>query len=97
MDSGFGQILRDKFGSIMFMKPMNCLMKISVKAHPKSRKTQVIKKSDTEYEVWVREAPDKGKANEAVIEALAEYFDAAKSRFKIISGKTSKLKIVEWQ
>ena len=71
-------------------------MKISVKAHPRAKKIRVLKKSDTEYEVWVREAPDKGKANGAVIKALAEYFDTAKSRFKLISGQTSKLKVIEF-
>jgi uncharacterized protein YggU (UPF0235/DUF167 family) len=47
------------------------------------------------YKVSVKEAPVAGKANEAIIEALAEYFDTAKSNITLISGQTSKQKIFE--
>ncbi len=47
------------------------------------------------YKVSVKEAPIQGKANEAVIKALAEYFDVAPSRIQLISGQTSKQKIFD--
>jgi uncharacterized protein YggU (UPF0235/DUF167 family) len=47
------------------------------------------------YKVAVKEAPINGKANEAIIEALAEYFDTAKSNINLISGQSSKQKIFE--
>ena len=47
------------------------------------------------YKVSVKEAPINGKANEAIIEALAEYFDTAKSNINLISGQSSKQKIFE--
>jgi len=47
------------------------------------------------YKVSVKEAPVDGKANEAIIEALAEYFDTAKSNITLISGQSSKQKVFE--
>ena len=69
-------------------------LKISVKAHPKASKEAVVKKGGAQYEVWVREAPDKGKANIAVLEVLAAYFGVAKSHVVLVSGAASRNKIV---
>lgn len=70
-------------------------MKISVKTHPKSKKIEVLQKDADHYEVWVREAPDKGSANQAVIKALSEYLGQAPSRISISSGHASRNKIIE--
>jgi len=45
--------------------------------------------------VRVKEAPIEGKANEAVIRALAENLGIASWRIKILSGSTSSNKVVE--
>jgi uncharacterized protein YggU (UPF0235/DUF167 family) len=47
------------------------------------------------YKVSVKEAPINGQANEAIIKALAEYFETAPSRISLVSGQTSKQKIFE--
>ena len=70
-------------------------MKISVKAHPKAKKARRVTAGDESYEVWVNEAPDKGRANEAIVEAMSKHLQIAKSRFVIISGAASKNKIFE--
>jgi uncharacterized protein (TIGR00251 family) len=70
-------------------------LKISVKTHPKSSKTEVFQKDTDHYEVWVREAPDKGKANQAVVKALSEHLDVPSSRISISSGHASRNKIIE--
>ena len=70
-------------------------MKIHVKAHPKSKKVQVLQKDADHYEVWVREAPDKGKANQAIIDAMSEYFAISKSKITIRAGLASRNKIIE--
>jgi len=69
-------------------------MKIFVKAHPKSKKVQVLQKDADHYEVWVREAPDKGKANQAIIEALSDHLDVPRSRLSISSGHSSRNKVI---
>jgi len=70
-------------------------MKISVKTHPKSSKIEVLKKDETHFEVWVREAPEKGKANTAVIEALSDFLGLPRSRLMVSSGHASRNKVVE--
>jgi uncharacterized protein YggU (UPF0235/DUF167 family) len=47
------------------------------------------------YKVSVKEAPVDGKANLAIIQALAEYFDVAKPNITLISGQSSKQKVFE--
>ena len=70
-------------------------MKISIKTHPKSKKIEVLQKDAVHYEVWVREAPDKGRANEAVIKALSEHLGVPRSQLTISSGHTSRNKVIE--
>jgi uncharacterized protein YggU (UPF0235/DUF167 family) len=78
-------------------------MKIIVKAKPYSKEEKVEKipqegfdflddKMDM-YKVWIKEVPEDGKANEAVIKALAKYFDTAKSNIELIKGATSSEKV----
>jgi uncharacterized protein YggU (UPF0235/DUF167 family) len=50
---------------------------------------------DGSLKVWLRQRPHDGQANEALIEFLAERFDAARSRIRIIKGATSRNKVVE--
>jgi uncharacterized protein (TIGR00251 family) len=70
-------------------------MKIFVKAKPNAKKEEIKKISNTEFVVAVKEPPQGGKANEAIVRALADYFGVAKSRVKIKTGQTNRNKIVE--
>lgn len=56
---------------------------------------KVKKVSENGFEVSVKEQAEKGKANAAILRALAKYFDLAPSRLRIVSGHTSKNKLVE--
>ena len=47
------------------------------------------------FVVSVKEPPIKGKANEAIRNALAVYFKTGSSKVKIISGYSSRNKIIE--
>ncbi|OGE75988.1 MAG: hypothetical protein A3C85_00815 [Candidatus Doudnabacteria bacterium RIFCSPHIGHO2_02_FULL_48_21] len=67
-------------------------MTIAVKVKTGKRETTVEKTGDSSFAVSVKAAPEKGKANEAVIAALAKYFDVAKSNVRIVSGHASALK-----
>ena len=68
-------------------------MKITVFAKPRARIQEVIQNSDGSYTVRVREAPDEGKANTAIIRALAKHFCIAQSRIELISGHAGKKKV----
>lgn len=70
-------------------------MKIFVKVKPRARENKIEKIDDSNFIISVKEAPVKGKANESVIKVLADYFNIGKSDLKIISGHTSKQKVIE--
>ncbi len=70
-------------------------MKINVKAKPSAREEKVEKIDEQNYVVSVKEPPIKGKANEAIRNALAVYFRTGSANVRIISGHTSRNKIVE--
>lgn len=69
-------------------------MKIQVKTIPNAKKESVEEK-DGAYVVRVKAAPEKGKANEAVVKLLAKHFNVAKSQVKILRGLASRQKIVK--
>ncbi len=70
-------------------------MKIFVKARPNSKNENIKKLSDTNFEICVKEPPVKGRANAAIMMALARHFGVPLSSVKIISGYASRQKIVE--
>jgi hypothetical protein len=70
-------------------------MKIFVKAKPSSKEERVEKVDDENYIVSVKEPPVKGLANQAIIRSLAEYFKMSQSKISIVSGYTSRNKIIE--
>ncbi len=70
-------------------------MRIFVKAKPNSREEKVEKIDENNFIVSVKEPPEKGKANEAIRNALAVYFKTSSSRVKIVSGYSSRSKIIK--
>jgi hypothetical protein len=70
-------------------------VKFFVKAHPKSKREKVVRVDENHFEVWVKEPPDKGKANEAVREKLAEHLGVARSKISVVSGHASRSKVIE--
>lgn len=70
-------------------------MKIFVKVKPKSKIAKVEKIDDNNYIISVKEAPEKGKANEAVINLLAAHFQKLKKNIIISCGHKCKNKIIE--
>jgi uncharacterized protein (TIGR00251 family) len=69
-------------------------MKYSVKVKPKARADDV----SLEGEVLIiktREPAHEGKANSAVVRLVAEFFHVPRSSVKIVSGLSSRNKIIE--
>jgi len=69
-------------------------MKIFVKVKPNSKEPRLKKTGDATFALWVKEPPRDGKANEAVIKALAQYFGVTRQNVRILIGRTSRQKIV---
>ena len=67
---------------------------IEVRVHPKASRNQVEGFADDVLVVKVTAVPEKGKANQALIELLAETLGSAKSKVKILRGQSSRDKQV---
>lgn len=48
-----------------------------------------------EYKIWTTAISEKGGANQAVIEIIADFFDIVPSSIRIISGNKSRHKLIE--
>lgn len=70
-------------------------MKINIIAHPNSKKPRVEKDLLGTLHVYVNAPPLEGKANNAVRETLANYFEVNKNAVLLISGEKSKTKLFE--
>ena len=69
-------------------------MKISIKVKTNS-KIEKIQSSPNGWIVNVKSPAKEGKANEAVVKAVADYLGVSKSMVKIKSGFKSKFKLIE--
>jgi uncharacterized protein len=67
---------------------------ISVTVKPNAKQVGVKKLTATEYRVSVIAPPEGGKANQAVLEILADHFGVAKSSVKILRGHKTRRKLI---
>ena len=65
----------------------------NVRVTPHARQNKVVE-CDGVLRVYTTTAPENGRANDAVVKLLAEYFNVPKSRIKIIKGLACRDKIV---
>ncbi|HEY9582778.1 MAG TPA: DUF167 domain-containing protein [Candidatus Paceibacterota bacterium] len=70
-------------------------MKISVAVRPGSGEEKVEELGEGKYKVWVKDPPVKGLANKAVVYVLAKHLGVSQSQVRIVSGYTSRNKIIE--
>lgn len=68
---------------------------IKVKIVPGSSKNKIIGLYNDALKISIAAPPVEGKANKKCIAYLAKYFDVAKSKIEIISGQTSKNKLIK--
>ena len=70
-------------------------MKIIVAVKASAKEEKVEKADGRSYKVWVKAPAKEGKANRAVIAALAKHFGVAKLNVEIIAGRKAKNKVVK--
>ena len=70
-------------------------MRIEVKVKPNARTNRVEAQADGSLLVTVNAPPVDGKANEAVLRAVAEHFGVPRSRVELARGASSRKKILE--
>ncbi len=67
---------------------------VSVKVQPNASKDRVVGEHGDQLKIAVTVAPEKGKANKAVIKVLSRLLGVKSSDMQIISGETSREKKV---
>lgn len=70
-------------------------MRILVKAKPGARAERIEKIDETHFQVAVEEPPIRGRANQAIIKALARHFRVPPTKVRIVSGHKSRQKVIE--
>lgn len=70
-------------------------MYLTVKVVPGTKKTKIEALSEATFKVWTVAPAEKGKANGAVLELLADHLGIKKNTLVLVAGKTSKEKIFE--
>ena len=73
------------------MKDSQKIFNIRVTPHAKQNK---VVETDGVLRVYTTVAPENGRANDAVIKALAKHFGVAKSQIKIVRGIAARDKII---
>ncbi len=68
-------------------------MYVHVRVVAGTRKEKVLKKTETEYEIWVREPAERNLANGRIREILAVEFGVAPSAIRLLTGHRSPSKM----
>ena len=67
---------------------------VSVRAQPGARRNAIVGEQAGALKVAVTAPPDKGRANDAIMEVLAEALGLKRSQVELIAGQTSRAKKV---
>jgi len=66
-----------------------------VEVRTKAKQNRVIKIDKDHFKIYTSKAPEKGKANKAIVRLLASYLNLPLSKLRIFFGEKSRKKIVE--
>ncbi len=69
-------------------------LQLDIYVQPGAKKTAIIGEHDGRLKISVNQPPDKGRANEAVLELLSKTMCIPKSNINIIRGHTARQKTV---
>jgi uncharacterized protein (TIGR00251 family) len=71
------------------------VVRLSLRVRPGARGDRLVGPFDGALKLEVRAAPERGRANRAVVDLLARCFGCARSEVEIIAGTTGRSKIAE--
>ena len=71
------------------------ILKMKIKPNARGNKLVKVDHPDYDFKVFVNAAPDKGKANKALINFLAAKFGVKSAQVAIIKGHTESIKLVQ--
>lgn len=67
---------------------------IRIKLIPRSSRNEILGEENGIYRVRITEPPVEGRANKALIKLLSEKLGVPKGHVELVSGKTSRLKMI---
>jgi uncharacterized protein len=70
-------------------------MIIKVKITPKSKLNQILDFENDILKIKIKAVPEKGKANQELINFLSDILSISKSSIKILSGEHAKIKLIQ--
>lgn len=70
------------------------MSRLNVKVIPKSGRSE-LKTVGKSLKLWLKATPEDGKANAELVRMLADFFDIPRSSIKIVSGLSSRNKVVD--
>jgi uncharacterized protein len=65
-----------------------------IRVQPRAKRNAVTKLADGSLKVYVTAPPEDGRANEAVVETIAEWLGVKRRQVAIIRGETNRNKVV---
>jgi len=71
------------------------MARLTVRVHPRAKRSAFTGRLGEAYKLALAAPPSDGKANEECIRFLAEFAQVPRSRVRIVSGVTSRTKVVE--
>ena len=75
-------------------EPQSQTTTLSVRVIPRAKRNAVTKMKDGSIKVYVTAPPEDGRANEAVVETIAEWLGVRRRQVTIVSGATNRNKVV---
>ena len=71
------------------------MARVSVKVHPRAKRTRLAGRFGDAWKLDLAAPPVDGKANEECIRFFAELAGVPRSRVRIVTGATSRLKVID--
>jgi hypothetical protein len=71
------------------------MARLTVKVHPRARRSAVTGRLGEAWKLDLAAPPAQGKANDACVRFLAELVGVPRARVRIVTGLTSRTKVVE--
>lgn len=69
--------------------------RLRIRVSPGARRTEVVGRHGDAWKIRVAAPPERGRANEAVLQALAERLGVPTGELTLVSGRSSRDKVVE--
>jgi uncharacterized protein (TIGR00251 family) len=75
-------------------EPQPQTITLAVRVTPRARRNAVVRTADKSLKVYVTAPPEDGRANDAVVEVVAEWLGVKRRQVEIIRGTTNRNKVL---